>query len=160
VSPFRTSAALELFATLLCVASFSADWPEGTQGAMVLQGITDKAGNAFAVTRLMSSKLPLIVILAQLAVQLRRRALAVDLQGVPADQNEEADALTNGAFCSFDPRRRLQIDPTNIEWLVLPRLLEVSEDLYKDIHELKASQCAAKAAPHRRTPGFRQANPW
>ena len=158
--PFRTIAALELFATLICVVVFSTGWPEGAHGAMAIQGIADNAGNTFAVTRLMSSKFPLIVILAELAMQLRRRAVSLDLQWVPRDQNEEADALTNGAYGSFDPRRRLPIDPAKIEWLALPRLLEVSEVLCKDIQELKAAKGAAKAAPHRRAPGFRQANPW
>jgi len=158
--PFRTIAALELFATLICVVVFSTGWPEGAQGAMAVQGVTDNAGNTFAVTRLMSSKFPLIVILAELAMQLRRRAVSLDLQWVPRDQNEEADALTNGAYGSFDPRRRLPVDPARIEWLVLPRLLEVSEALYKDIQELKSAKGAANAAPHRRAHGFRQANPW
>ena len=134
--PFRTIAALELFATLVCVVSFSSDWPEGTRGAMALQGSTDNAGNTFAVTRLMTSKFPFIVILAELAAQLRKRAMALDLQWVPRDQNEEADALTNGAFGSLDPQRRIQIDPLKVEWLLLPRLVAVAEQLYRDTQDL------------------------
>ena len=68
--PFRTIASLELFATLLCVKLFCGSWPEGARGALRLQGLTDNLGNTFALTRLMSSKFPLIVIMGELAAQL------------------------------------------------------------------------------------------
>ena len=42
--PFRTIAALEMFATLICVMAFGDGWAAGTGGALVLQGVTDNLG--------------------------------------------------------------------------------------------------------------------
>jgi hypothetical protein len=91
--PFRTIASLELFATLLCIVTFGDAWPEGARGEVVLQGITDNLGNTFAVSKLMSSKFSLVVILAEVAAQLRSRSMVLSLGWTPRDQNEEADAL-------------------------------------------------------------------
>ena len=96
--PFRTIAALELFVTLLCVVTFGDAWPGGARGEVVLQGITDNLGNTFMVSKLMTSKFPLVVILAEVVAQLRTRSMVLNLGWVPRDQNEEADALTNGDF--------------------------------------------------------------
>ena len=45
--PFRTIAALELFGTLLCVVLFGDQWPKGSSGTMMLEGITDNLGPHF-----------------------------------------------------------------------------------------------------------------
>jgi hypothetical protein len=82
---------------------------------------------------LTSSKFPLVVILAELAAQLSKRNMAVNLGGVPRDQNEEADALTNGDFASFDAKLRVNFDVTEISWLILPRMLEVAEQIYEKV---------------------------
>jgi len=65
--PFRTIAALELFATLLSFITFAPKWPEAASGTIGLTGLTDNLGNTFAVSRLMTSKFPSIVILANRA---------------------------------------------------------------------------------------------
>jgi hypothetical protein len=70
----------------------------------------------------MSSKFPLVVILAELSAQMQARAMALNLEWAPRDQNEEADALTNGDFSLFDTRKRVVADLEEIRWLVLPRM--------------------------------------
>ncbi len=62
--PFRTIASVELFASLICIMVFSSAWPADAAGNMVLTGVTDNRGNTFAISRLMSSKFPLVVVLA------------------------------------------------------------------------------------------------
>ena len=79
---------------------------------------------------------------------------------MPRDQNEEADALTNGAFASFDPFRRVTIDPGKVQWQVLPRMLAVAGDLYSDAQRAKASAGPQKAEARRRPAGLRQTDPW
>ena len=64
--PFRVIAALELFASLLCIRLFGDEWPADAKGGLTLAGLTDNRGNAYIVNRLMSSKFPLVVILAEL----------------------------------------------------------------------------------------------
>ena len=72
--PFRTIAALELYGTLLCVMLFGDRWPQNARGRATVSGYTDNAGNAALPSRLMTSRFPLVVVLAELAEQLRARA--------------------------------------------------------------------------------------
>ena len=158
--PFRAIAALELFATLLCVVVFGDSWPAGAQGDVVLQGVTDNLGNTFAVSKLMTSKFPLVVILAELSVQLRERSMALSLGWVPRDQNEEADALTNGDFASFSSGLRVEVDVANVRWLILPRMLEVAGEIYERVRRSKEGEGPPKAATRPKSGSFRQRNPW
>ena len=73
--PFRTIAALELYATLLSVMLFSGSWPVSSSGRVRLTGTTDNLGNSWILARPMSTKFPILVVLGELAVQLRRREL-------------------------------------------------------------------------------------
>jgi hypothetical protein len=158
--PFRAIAALELFATLLCVVVFGDSWPAGAQGDVVLQGVTDNLGNTFAVSKLMTSKFPLVVILAELSVQLRERSMALSLGWVPRDQNEEADALTNGDLASFSSGLRVEVDVANVRWLILPRMLEVAGEIYERVRRSKEGEGPPKAATRPKSGSFRQRNPW
>ncbi len=80
----------------MCITAFGDAWPSGSAGEVRLQGFADNLGNSFALTKLMSSKFPLVVILAEVATQLRSRRMVLNLGWTPRDQNEEADVLTNG----------------------------------------------------------------
>merc|ERR1712102_11877 len=99
--PFKVVAALELYATLLCVMVFGDAWSKAASGGITITGATDNQGNSQVLGRLMTSKFPMVVVLAELAAQLKKTSLKLDLQWVPRDQNEEADALTNRDFSSF-----------------------------------------------------------
>jgi len=164
--PLRAIASLEMFAALLCIVAFGDGWPSGATGGVALQGITDNLGNTLAVARLMTSKFPLVVILAEPSAQLRRRGMELSLQWVPRDQNTEADALTNEEFGAFDPAKRVAIDLSRVSWCILPRLMRVAQELYGQIQAVKASGAPPKAAGQeashaRRTrKGLRQRDPW
>ena len=56
--PYRVIAALELYATLLCILVFGGEWKARKAGSVTLSRVTDNLGNAFCLTRLMSSKFP------------------------------------------------------------------------------------------------------
>ena len=132
----------------------------GARGDVVLQGVTDNLGNTFAMSKLMTSKFPLVVILAELAAQLRERSMALSLGWVPRDQNEEADALTNGDFASFESRLRVDIDVSQVRWLILPRMLEVAGEIDERVRKSKEGGGPPKAVAHPKTGSFRQRNPW
>ena len=164
--PFRVIAALELFATLLCIVVFGGSW-EGSRGGVGLSGVTDNLGNTFALAKMMTSKFPLLVILTELAAQLRSRDFELDLQWSPRDQNEEADALTNEEFSAFDPARRVTLDLATIPWLVLPGMLGAAEELYQEITKLKdqaggAGTAAASTGGRKQRPQdkLRARDPW
>ena len=56
--PFRTIAAIELFASLVSMMAFTDSMEVGDNGTMVVTGLTDNTGNTAALSRLMSSKYP------------------------------------------------------------------------------------------------------
>ena len=81
----------------------------------------------------MSSKYPLIVVLAELASQLRALRADLNLGWAPRDQNEAADAITNSDLAEFDPSLRGEIDLEKVAWLVLPQYMRVADDISNDV---------------------------
>ena len=161
--PYRTIASLELFATLVCVTTFGGAWPAGATGEVRLQGLTDNLGNTFAVTKLMSSKFPLVVFLAELAAQLRSRKMALSVGWTPRDQNEEADALTNGDYAQFSAANRVNVIIGDVPWLVLPKMMAVAGNIFEEVQRRKASRdrSPARAPPAKKAKGgLRQRDPW
>ena len=133
--PFRAIAALELFASLVAFMVFAPEGGEGERGTVALTGLTDNLGNVSALSRLMSSKFPLVLILAEFAAQLRHRRAELDLQWLPREQNEAADALTNGRLEAFDRDREVKVDVSSLPFLVLPDMIRVADALYEDVRK-------------------------
>ena len=128
-----------------------------------MKGLTDNLGNTFVLTRLMSSKFPLIVILGELAAQLKSRGMVLDLEWAPRDQNEEADALTNGDFSAFSPSKRIEVKVEDMQWLVLNDLLDSADQIYKEVRTMREKgatpvQASEPGAKKRAT--LRQRDPW
>ena len=88
----------------------------------------------------MSSKFPLVVLLAELACQMRQRGMELSLTWAPREQNEEADALANEDFTAFDPGRRVVVDLQKIKWLVLDDMLAVSENIYEEVRRQREAK--------------------
>ena len=86
--------------------------------------------------------------------------MVLNLGWVPWDQNEEADALTNGDFAAFDASRRINVEVTKISWRILPRMLEVAEQIYDKVQRSKVDGGPPKAATPHKKRNFRQVNPW
>ena len=161
--PFRVVAALELFGTLLSIMAFGDSWPRNSMGTSRITGTTDNGGNPHVLSRLMTSKFPLVVILAELAEQLRQRDLSMSLDWVPRDQNEEADDLTNLEFGRFRSDLRLELDLKDLKWKVLPELMELAQELYQQIKIQKEQKKDSKTVPVAKArPGqrLRDREPW
>ena len=92
--------------------------PEGERvesaGTLTLSCGTDNQGNSFLLDRMMTTKYPLVVILMELAHQMRRRRLVLRARWLPRLENEEADALTNLDFRHFDAAKR-----AGVSWTLL-----------------------------------------
>ena len=73
-----------------------------------------------------------------------------------------ADALTNGEFAQFDLGRRIVVDVEKIGWRILPRMLEVSENIYSEVQRRKAAHghSPVKAPAARKSKGLRQHDHW
>ena len=160
--PFRAIAALELFASLVSLMVFAHDLPVDAGAELQLTGLTDNSGNTFALSRLMSSKFPLIVILAEFAAQLREKRMALELQWVPRNQNEEADALTNNRTELFDKAREVKVDLAQLEFVVLPEMVRVADDLYAEVRRRRAAKKEEPPTRGSRKRGrpLRERDPW
>ena len=158
--PYRTIAALELYGTLVCILAFAEQWPKASSGTVVLAGSTDNQGNSWVLNRLMTSKFPMVVVLGELALQLRSRNLNLSLEWVPRLQNEEADALTNGDFASFNADNRVHIDPGKLDFIMLPDLLKVAEELYSEIVERRANKGGKPGRSGGRKVKLKERDPW
>lgn len=159
--PYRTIASLELFGTLLCVMVFGDAWGDTYRSKVAVTGLTDNQGHTFCIARLMTPKFPLLVVLSELAVQLRSRGMELDLFWVPRDQNEEADALTNREFSGFDPKLRVEVDVEKLAFQVLPDMLAVSEDLHNRVKNIRESAPAKEQGPRKKPQDrLRAREPW
>ena len=157
--PYRTIAALELYGTLLCVLAFSDRWPSSSAGRVKLVGTTDNLGNSWILSRLMSTKFPMLLVLGELAVQLRDRNLQLHLEWAPRLQNEEADALTNSDFSMFREENRVSIDPAKLSLKILPQLERVAEELHSDIVRRRAEK-GTRSARQAKKVKLKERDPW
>ena len=132
--PFKVIASLELLAITVAVMVFSkgASWSE-TAGRLVLTAFTDNQGNSYVLDKFMSTTFPLSVVLMELAVQLHGLQVDLDLQWVPREQNVQADALTNEIFEEFDEARRIPVNLEELDFKVLPKLMELAASLDEEV---------------------------
>ena len=148
------------------VFSPKAEWTEG-DSVVTLSALTDNLGNTHVLRKYGSSRYPLSIIAMELAVQLDRRGIDLDLQWVPRWQNQEADDLTNQRFDDFDGRNRIDVKFEELEFLVMSDLLDkagrLDEELklYKTSKEAKqASMKADKGSVKTKKGQLRWQDPW
>ena len=126
--------------------------------------LTDNRGNSFALTRLMTTKYPLCLLVMELAVALEARGLSLTAEWAPREWNSEADALTNARFEGFSPDRRVPFDMQSHPWQVLGGLLEDGRAFYRDAQALRgAARLRAAQAPAKRRgkrPALKETDPW
>ena len=145
--PFRTIASLELFGTLISAMIFLPRFPKGAGalGKISVGGSTDNRGNTFAVTKLMTTKFPLVAFVAEMAVQMEEGAWDLELEWVPRDQNIEADAITNQDFSAFTASREIKVDCATLKFKVLNEMLALGDTFYEERESAKeAAKLRAK----------------
>ena len=167
---YRAIAALELFATVLCVMLFVDVQITPRNSVLYFSGVTDNQGNEALVHKSMSSKFPLYIVLLELVEQLQSRGIKLDLRWQKREFNEAADRLSNGLFEDFDASNRLNPLLSDLDWKVLPSLLAEALKLETIIRERKAQlRCLAGTEPKRlegvkvkkrKLPGLRVTDPW
>jgi hypothetical protein len=47
----------------------------------------------------------------------------------------EADSITNQDFSSFSEKNRVEIKYSDIQWLVLDKVMEASRSIFEQVHE-------------------------
>jgi hypothetical protein len=159
--PKRVIATLELLGTLLCLMLFKDRISEGHTGSISIAGGTDN--NTFAMSKLMSTKWPLTVLLIEMAEFLRQSSIQLHLRWVPRESNTEADDLTNGKFDAFNKDLRVHVIGADLPWLVLPRIMKQSQRLYEEVLEQRSSNklLPSKFSSHGHSvKSHKRKNPW
>ena len=105
-----------------------------------MAGNTDNSGNTFVTSRLMTSKFPMVGVLMELAEQVRRREVVLNLEWAPREQNTEADALTNNETSGFDPRRRIEVKLEELERAILPGAMAIADEIYEKARETRRTK--------------------
>ena len=144
--PFRSIATLELIGVLSAVMVLApgAKWAEG-DSTVTLTALTDNLGNTHVLKKFSSSRYPLSIVAMELATQLDRRGIELDLQWVPRWQNQEADDLTNERFDDFSEANRIDVQFEQLEFLVMGKLLEKAGELDAELRLHKTSKEAKQA---------------
>eukprot|EP00435_Cladocopium_sp_Y103_P017854 s3622_g4.t1 len=157
----RSKASLELLGTLASLVAFKL--PSGSGGSFYLSAGTDNLGNRHLVSRLLTTKFPLCVVLMQLAWTLRKNDLEMRLDWLPRLQNREADALTNGDFTGFDDTLRVEIQPEDLLEDRFRELMDRGGELYDEVKELrrKRKEGMIKSLPsNKKLKGSSLIGPW
>ena len=136
---------LELLGTILCVKLFSRPGKLHQRASLKMTGSTDNLGNAYAVSRAMSTKWPLTVLLIELSEELRSRKVALGLDWLPREENQEAADLSNMKTTDFDESLRVHVAAADLRWHVLDEMMQASQELFNAIVVERAA-CASRAA--------------
>jgi len=163
--PFRVVASLEALAVLVAVLTLTEPAAGSSRrGTVMLPLMTDNRGNSFALTRLMSTKYPLCLLVMELAVALEDRGLALTAEWAPREWNAEADALTNSRFEGFSPEMRVPFDMRSYPWQVLSGLLEDGRVFYREAQAARsAAKLRAVAGPKKgrcKRVSLKESDPW
>ena len=86
-----------------------------------------------------------VVILAELAAEMKANNWKLGLEWIPRGQNEEADDLTNWEFGRFSAEKRVEVDLQKVSWRVLERFMKEATDLYDAVIALKKKEGISEA---------------
>ena len=103
---------------------------------------TDNLGNTHAVSKLMTTRFPLVAFLAELALQTHRSRAHLDLCWVPRLQNIESDELSNDIVRRFDPATEVKVRLEKLSFEILNQLLDFGGPLYEGIGQAKSARLA------------------
>eukprot|EP00435_Cladocopium_sp_Y103_P001483 s5030_g1.t1 len=151
--PKRVIAALELLATLIAARLWARDMPKGGRGRCWIRAGTDNLSNSYAVSRWMSTKFPLTILIMELSEILRTRSCELNLEWIPRDKNQLADDLTNQKYDQFPKERRVQFVGGDTKWLVLSKLMHKANEFHEELameRKRKAPEPAGRSRKKQR----------
>ena len=161
--PFKSIAALELFASLLCIIAFQDRIQGSSVGTVTVRGITDNQGNQSIVKRCMTTRFPGCIVRMELVSWLEALGADLDLAWQRRDSNQEADDLTNDEFDKFNPATRIRLDLNAVPWKVMPWIAGASQDMYLALAKEKLEREKGPHASLKRTrvkTNLRVSEPW
>ena len=128
-----------------------------SSGGLSVSGLTDNLGNRFILSRLLTTKWPLMAFLAEMAAQLEHLGILFEMNWVPREQNAEADAITNDQIEWLNPIHRASAELSSLPFLVLPDLLSKGEVFYENIENVNEGASGDSKDKHL---SLRVREPW
>ena len=104
---------------------------------MILSAGTDNQANDTLSTKRSSTKLPLTLVLMQLAELSVERGIRLNLTWRPRAANQEADNLTNLLFDEFDLDKRVPLEWGQLNTPMLDKLLTTLHEYQSEIDARK-----------------------
>ena len=162
--PFKTISALELLATVVGVIAFGPNAKKGERwdSRVTVSAQTDSQVSSRVLGRALTTSHPLCLIATEAAAQLETRGLDLNLNWVPREVSEEADALSNFRFAGFSPNMRIDLDMSNVPFLILPKLVKFASEFYAHAKGVRAAQGGKRSRKRAGGPAdkLRATDPW
>ncbi len=127
--PARAITTLELLASTVALVLLVPADRRGA-GMATVTGLTDSQVASKVVSRGMTTVFPLCCVTMELAAQLEKRNLELNLEWIPRDSNAEADRLADGDSSGFRVENRCGTTIDKVDWLVLPGLLKAGREFH------------------------------
>ena len=139
----RIIASLELLATLVAVRLWTKSGGR-SNGVCWIRAGTDNQSNTYAISKMMSTKYPLALLVMELSETLRARSCELNLHWIPRDRNQLADDLTNEKFDAFPSERRRRFIGGDEQWIILEEMIYKSKEFFE---ELRLEKEEARSRP-------------
>ena len=112
-----------------------------------------------------TTKYPLSCLVMELAAQLEKQSLWLDLHWTPRELTTKADQLTNCDFSGFGEQARVSRDFAAVPVLVLEELLQAGAELEEHVamarrERLRRALPGSGAKRQRREDALRNRDPW
>ena len=149
--PSLVISTLEAFAMLVALKlRFGQDPEPDDTRVLIAPSITDNRGNGAALNKLMSTRLPFLAVLMELASFMKSRGMRAVVEWAPRECFREADLLANGITDLFDPDRRLPVSAQTLVWNVLPEALSVGREAEQAFRRMKETHGLPNRAQKQR----------
>ena len=156
--PKRLIASLELLATLVAIKLWAPAGTKEVKAKCWVRGKTDNLGNAYAISKWMSTKFPLTILVMELSESLRLGNCYLALDWLRRDKNQLADDLSNMKFEHFDMERRVRWIPQDQTWHVYTEFMQHAKEFHEEMNKRKAEDKPSEPAKKKmRTGGL---GPW
>lgn len=156
--PFKTIASSELLAVTVALMVFGpkGHWRRGA-GRVVVTGLTDNLSNSYLIDKFLSTKFPVSLVLMELAKQLERYEVDLDLTWIPREQNETSHNLSKGRYEKFDMANRIEVLFEEMDFLIL-KMFEAAQEMDAEVVEKTTSKSSSSKLPPEQK--LRLVQPW
>ena len=145
----RLIASLELLGSLVALKLWLPSTRSDSRGICQVYGGTDNQGNSYALSKCMTTKYPMTLLIMEVSETPREKRCELHLEWIRRDKNQLADDLTNGQFQHFDPKQRTRWDGSTCQWIVLQKFLAHAREYHQQLVSEKSSKASRK--PETRT---------